>query len=248
MSPLNPQSRNAVLGGIAAVLAIGLVLLLLWRQTEKIPEIPPAPAESVAAEGFTLFDVGYQTPLTQSLLNHLNSQLGSHAVERRVPIDLTLNYPGFLEENFKELNALNQKLNPSGKARVEHNALKFSYRYARKKNIPFDYIEMIFSGYSHTPAILRVRTRQTGLDLAEALTRKYGPAQTLEWTSKSGRTLWWQEKSGMLFLSEATDRSGILIYEISIYYVDTIEKLLLAEEEELRQKQTERRRKGETAL
>jgi hypothetical protein len=107
---------------------------------------------------------------------------------------------------------------------------------------------MIFSGYSHTPAILRVRTRQTGLDLAETLTRKYGPAQTLEWTSKSGRTLWWQEKSGMLFLSEATDRSGILIYEISIYYVDTIEKLLLAEEEELRQKQTERRRKGETAL
>jgi len=248
MIPLNPQARNAVLGGIAAVLVIGLALLLLWRQTEKIPEIPQAPAESVAAEGFTLFDVGYQTPLTQSLLNHLNRQLGSHAVERRVPIDLTLNYSGFLEESFKELFTLNQRLNPPGRARVEHNALKFSYRYARKKNVPFDHIEMVFSGYSHTPAILRVRTRQAGLDLAETLTQKYGPAQTIEWKSGNGRTDWWQEKTGMLFLSEATDRSGIRIYEISIYYVDTIENLLLAEEEELRKKQTERRRKGETAL
>lgn len=248
MSPLNPQFRNAVLGGIAAVLVIGLALLLLWRQTEKIPEIPRAPAESVAAEGFTLFDVGYRTPLSQSLLNRLDSQLGSHAVERRVPIDLSLNYSGFLKESFNELHALNQKLNPPGRARVEHNALKFSYRYARKKNVPFDHIEMIFSGYSRTPAILKVRTRQGGLDLAETLTQKYGPAQTLEWKSKNGRTLWWQEKTNMLFLSEAMDRSGILIYEISIYYVDTIEKLLLAEEEELRRKQTERRRKGETAL
>lgn len=230
------------------MLAIGLALLLLWRQTEKIPEIPQAPAESVAAGGFTLFDVGYQTPLTQSLLNHLNRQLGSHAVERRVPIDLTLNYSGFLEESFEELHALNQRLNPPGRARVEHNALKFSYRYARKKNVPFDHIEMVFSGYSHTPAILRVRTRQAGLDLAETLTQKYGPAQTIEWKSGNGTTLWWQEKTGMLFLSEATDRSGIRIYEISIYYVDTIENLLLAEEEELRQKQTERRRKGETAF
>ncbi len=118
------------------MLVIGLALLLLWRQTEKIPEIPRAPAESVAAEGFTLFDVGYRTPLSQSLLNRLDSQLGSHAVERRVPIDLSLNYSGFLKESFNELHALNQKLNPPGRARVEHNALKFLTVMRGKRTFP----------------------------------------------------------------------------------------------------------------
>lgn len=248
MIPQKPQSKQIVLTAIIAALALGLALLLLWRKTDTIPEISPAPAESVTAEGFTFFDVGCQTPLTEALLNRLDNQLGSHAVEHRVLIDLSMNYPGFLEDNFRELHGLNQKLNPAEGTRVEHNALKLSYRYARKKNIPFDYVELIFSGYSLTPAVLKVRSKQPGLDLAETLTQKYGPAQTIQWTSKSGKTLWWQEKAGMLFLSEVTDRTGIEITEISIYYIDTIKKLLATEQEEIRRKDTERRRKGETAF
>ena len=108
------------------------------------------------SDSFTFFNLSKQSILSKSVRSDLNQKLGRDATEYRSIIDLDINYYGFLQKYFPSLYELNQNLNSPAGERIEHNTVKLMYRYARKENIPFDYVELVFSNYSQHPLLFRI--------------------------------------------------------------------------------------------
>jgi hypothetical protein len=129
---------------LAAILAVMTVACGEKEATEKRAANP-------APESFTFFELGSNSVLSKAVRKNLAARLGRDAIEHRSVLDLEINYPGFLKAHFPHLDQLNQKLNSPPRERIEHNTIKLMYRYAQNKNVPFDYVELIFSNYTQTP-------------------------------------------------------------------------------------------------
>ena len=123
-----------------SALVMGLTLLMFFSCGEKKE---PATEQRVQtqSDSFTFFDLGKNSKLSKSIRSDLRQRLGRDAIEGRGIIDLEINYYGFLEQYFSSLNELNRELNSPAGERIEHNIVKLMFRYARKENLPFDYIE-----------------------------------------------------------------------------------------------------------
>jgi hypothetical protein len=221
------------LSGLAAV------MLLSCSTDDQSPDYSQS-----QTEGITFFDVGADTVFSDALRDRLRKNLGPDAIAYRSTIDLEFNAKGFLQRQFPVLYDLNQRLNTPAGERVEHDTVKLMYRYAVKENLPFSYVDLVFSNDSGKPLLIQVRSRDLS-GIIRTLEEKYGSPQTIDQPAEEGRFFFWSDHRDVLLVSIIPTWRGDKEYRLVIYYVDNLENLVAVEEKERRQKEEERRRAGE---
>jgi hypothetical protein len=206
---------------------ISIVMALFFLSCSPENDSPDADAIPRLPASFSFFDVGVNTPLSRELRNRLGGILGDAAISSQNIMDLRLNLePEFLESHFPRLDQLNRDLNfPSGE-RVEHNTTKMTYRYAVKKDLPFTYVELLFSKYTRMPLIIRVLFKTDTLDIRTSLEEKYGSPVEVPWRQENGRSLFWEKNGDFLFYCFVPNQFGIPEYRVTIYFTHRIASLL----------------------
>ena len=201
-----------------------------------------------SSAGFRFLDLNAASRLDDSLRRELREKLGSDAIWRRVPLDIEINYDGFLKEHFDELYRLNQRLNYAPRERVEHDITKLMYRFPQKKNLPFSYIELIFYNNGRAPLVFKIEAKRDGDAVVATLEDKYGPPGQITWNSGRDRALFWRKPGEIMIASIVADQYGQPEYGISIFFTDHIKSMVETEEEERRQLQKEKEKAGKTAF
>jgi hypothetical protein len=206
--------------------------------------------EDIQAEpkSFTFFDVGSNTRYSDRLRHQLRKALGTDAIERRSTINLEIEPKGFLAQYFPKLDQINSQLNFRLGERTFHKTIKLMYRYTFKKNLPFTYVEYIFSGYTQKPLLISIDSKQDLAEIQQTIERKYGPPQTIQLNADRHKIHYWQNEQDLFLMSIAPDRHGRLEYRIRIYYGDNLSALAKTEEAERNQKEKKRRQAEKTAF
>jgi len=230
-----------------AILIIVLIPVFIACSDSQEPDDSTAPA-AVMPESFTFFDLGINSRLNNKVRQELGNKLGRDAIEHRSIMDLEINYIGFLKQYFPDLNELNQRFNFPPGERVEHNTVKLMYRYATKKNVPFNYVELVFSNYTKTPIMFRINFRDDEAGIIKTLESKYGQPQVVSWKEENGKSMYWIKSSDFLIVSQVPDQFGNPRYQIAIYFVRNLEQLIAAEKEGRKEKSIERNQSGKTAF
>jgi len=230
-----------------AFLIIVLIPFLLSCSDSREPDDSTAPA-AVMPESFTFFDLGINSRLNKKVRQELGNKLGRDAIEQRSIMDLEINYKGFLNDYFPDLNELNQRLNFPPGERVEHNTVKLMYRYAQKKNVPFEYVELVFSNYTKAPILFRINFREDEAGIIKTLETKYGQPQVVSWQEENGQSMYWMKNGDFLIISLVPDQFGNPTYQIVIYFVKNLEQLIATEKGERKEKSLERTQSGKKAF
>ena len=228
-------------------LVMSLTLLVFPSCGEK-KEPARDPGVQAQSDSFTFFDLGKNSRLSKSIRNDLRQRLGRDAIEGRGIIDLEINYSGFLDQYFSSLNELNRQLNTPPGERIEHNIVKLMYRYARKKNLPFDYVELLFSNYSQHPLLFRINFKKDEANIVQALKSKYDDPRLIDWKNKGGQSMYWDKNNDILVVSLVPDQFGNPEYQISIFFVENIKALLKTESAEKEKQESQRAKSGKTAF
>jgi hypothetical protein len=232
------------IGRLCAVLLGLMAILLVGCSSEE----PPTRQGTQPPEGFAFFDVGETTPYSEALRERLKKSLGPVAVEYRNIIDLEVNWKDFLKNYFPDLNQLNDRLNTPLGERVEHNTIKLMYRYARNNDLPFDYVELVFSKASGRPLYIHIYSYKDITDVFRTIEDKYGEPTGIDLPQETGRSIYWVDKKNVLLATTAPIRRGGQLYRLMIYFFDNIEGLVSMEEKERQEKEKGRRRAGEKAF
>ena len=228
-------------------LIIVLIPILISCSDSQEQDDSTAP-DAVMPESFTFFDLGINSRLNKKVRQELGNKLGRDAIEHRSIMDLEINYKGFLQKYFPELNELNQKLNFPPGERVEHNTVKLMYRYALKKNVPFDYVEFVFSDYTKAPILFRINFRDDDAGIINTLESKYGQPQDVDGKEENEKSVYWIKNGDFLIISQVPDQFGNPKYQIVIYFVKNLEQLIDTEKKEQKEKSLEKTQAGETAF
>ena len=203
---------------------------------------------AVKPESFTFFELGTNTKLTEDIRKDLGKKLGRDAIERRSILDLNTNYAGFLKRHLPKINELNRKINFPPGERVEHNIVKLMYRYAQRINVPFDYVELVFSEYTKTPLLFKINFQMDETGIVETLKTKYGPPQVIDWKEENGKSMVWRKNTDLLLVSLVPDQFGHHEYQIVIYFVQNLKQLIEIEKNELKKREQQRAKSGERAF
>ena len=211
-------------------------------------EEPPEHIDSPTPEGFAFFDVGETTQLSDALRERLKRSLGPVAVENRNIIDLEVNWKDFLKKYFPELHRLNLRLNTPLGERVEHDTVKLMYRYARNNNLPFDFVEFVFSKPSGRPLYIHIYSYKDITDVFQTIEDKFGAPKIIDLPQEIGRSIYWADKKNVFLATIAPVRRGGQLYRLMIYFSENIETLVSMEEKERLEMEKGRRRAGEKAF
>jgi hypothetical protein len=245
--PLRINKVQCIQNPILLVLVFSLSLVFPYSCGEK-KESAKSRTAQVQSDSFTFFDLGKQSTLSKSVRNDLNQRLGRDAIEHRSIIDLDINFYGFLKKYFPSINELNQNLNFPPGERIEHNTVKLMYRYAQKKNIPFDYVELVFSNYSQHPLLFRINFQKDEANTVQTLKNKYGQPQLIDWKDKNGESMYWEKNNDLLIVSLVPDQFGNPEYQIRIYFIENIKAFLATETAEKEKAESQRTKSGKTAF
>jgi len=229
------------------ILIIVLIPVLISCSDSREQDDATASA-AVMPESFTFFDLGINSRLNKKVRQELGNQLGRDAIEYRSIMDLEINYKGFLKKYFPGLNEINRRLNFPPGERVEHNTVKLMYRYATKKNLPFDYVELVFSNYTKAPILFRINFRKDETGIINTLESKYGQPQVVNWQEENGKSMYWMKNGDFFINSLVPDQFGNPTYQIVIYFVRNLEQLIAAEKEGRKEKSIETNQSGKTAF
>lgn len=222
----SPASRPP---GRAAALALGCLFLFILSCGDG-GEPAGGPKPRPGPESFTFFDIGRNSMFSDSMRRELAERLGNDAIEYRSIIDLRINYTGFLSNHLPELDAINRQLNDPPGERVDHDVIRLMYRYARRRNAPFDYVELIFDGQSRRPLVFRLRFRVDETGTVESLREKYGEPETIRWKADGGESLVWRKERDVLAVSLVPDQFGTPVYHISLYFTENLEGMVASEQ------------------
>ncbi len=242
------NKKVQISAGIFFVLGIIVAVVIIFAGNDYTTGNSKSVPVLKSQEGFTFFDLGVDSELTDNIRDELRAKLGSVAVEKWITVDLGINYKGFLQNYFKTLDQLNQRLNSPPEERVEHNIAKLIYRYAQRKKVPFKYVELIFSGYTEKPLLFKISSKKEGAFIIDTIRAKHGEPKTIDWEQEEGRSLYWEKNKSFLIISILKDRYGDPEYHTVIYFTPNIEALLSKAEQVARQREEEIRKKGKTAF
>lgn len=243
-----PPRRNGLHLAVRPAAALALILLLLAIGCSADHEPDSAGPSAAAGEGFTFFELGAHSRYSEAIRRRLRDQLGNEAITQRSIVDLETNAPGFLSVHLPEIDALNRRLNDPPGERVDHDVVKLMYRYARQRNVPFDHVELIFSGFSQLPILFHIRFKADEAGTVEALRRRHGEPRVVDWGTGAGQSLVWRHEADLLVVSRVPDRLGEIGHRITFYFTANIEQMLRAEQEQREQRAIERRKTGKTAF
>jgi hypothetical protein len=188
-------------------------------------------------QSFTFFDIGATSEYSDATRRSLEKILGNDAISHRNMIKLEINDNGFLKRHFPELDDLNRQLNSRIGDRIDHDTVKLMYRYARKRDVPFDFVEIQFSDHSGHPLTIDIQFGEDRLGTISRLEEKYGPPKQVEREQGEGKTLFWQKNQDYLLVSIRPDQFGNIEHRIVIYFTKNLRELIRAE-------QADRRRLG----
>ncbi len=229
------------------VWAICLLILFFLSCSEKGESTDDQNVQS-QPDSFTFFDLGANSRLSQQVRDDLDQRLGHAAVAHRGIMDLEINYDGFLKQYFSVLDELNRDLNFPPGERIEHNMVKLMYRYARKKNTPFDYVELVFSKYTQVPLLFRIDFKKDEANIVQTLKSKYGEPQLIDWKANDGQSMYWEQNNDFLIVSLVPDQFGEHEYQIRFFFVKNIEVLLETERAEKEKESGQRAKSGKKAF
>jgi hypothetical protein len=219
------------------------LLMLLFLSCGEKKESTTEQNVQAPSDSFTFFDLGTNSRWSEKVHDNLSQRLGHAAIAHRGIMDLEINYDGFLKQYFSVLYELNRDLNfPSGE-RVEHNIMKLMYRYARQKNAPFDYVELVFSDYSQVPLLFKIDFKKDETNIVQTLKSKYGEPRLIDWKANNGQSLYWEKNNDFLIVSLVPDQFGKPEYQIRFFFVENIKALL---EHERAEKEKDQRAKSGT--
>lgn len=204
--------------------------------------------EQTQPDSFTFFDVGSTTLFSKSLRDQLGERLGSAAIEYRSIIDLDIEGKRLLPQHFTDVAELNTRLNSPLGERIEHNTIKLMYRYAGRKNLPFSYVEFMFSNYTKRPLFIKIKSKKDIADIIDTLKEKYGRPQMIPQKDTADRILYWKNNRDVFLVAVFTNRRGDLEYRMMIYFFDNLEELLATEEQERRVLEEKRKSAGKSAF
>ena len=230
---------------LAAVL-LGLTLsffVFACSSEEKV-----STGKQIRSDSFTFFDVGGATRFTKSLRDQLGDRLGTVAIEYRSIIDLDIEGKRLLPKHFPDVAELNTRLNSPLGERIEHKTIKLMYRYAGRKNLPFSYVEFMFSNYTKRPLFIKIESKKDIADIVDTLKDKYGQPQTITTKDTTDRILYWKNNRDVFLVAVFENRRGDLEYRMMIYYFDNLEELLATEEQERRALEEKRKSAGKSAF
>jgi hypothetical protein len=239
------DAGRCVLRAAAALMAAAAILIAAGCGAD------PPEERTVQAPGddhFTFFELGAHSTYSEAVRRRLRDQLGNEAISRRSIINLETTAPGFLAAHVPELDALNRRLNDPPGQRVDHEVVKLMYRYARQRNVPFDYVELLFAEISQKPILFHIRFKADEAGTVEALQRRHGDPQVIDWGSAGGQSLIWRREGEWLIVSRVPDRLGEIGHRVSFYFTANIEEMLDAEQEQRERRARERQQTGRTAF
>jgi hypothetical protein len=244
--PQRPRGPHIAFRPAVALALAVLLQLAIGCSADREPDSgSPAAAGS---ETFTFFELGGHSRYSEAIRRRLRDQLGNEAIAQRSIVDLETNAPGFLSAHLPEIDALNRRLNDPPGERVDHEVVKLMYRYARQRNVPFDYVELVFSGFSQAPLFFHIRFKADEAGTVDALRRRHGEPRVIDWEAGAGQSLVWQQEDDVLVVSRVPDRLGEIGHRITFYFTANIKEMLQAEQEQREQKAIERRKTGKTAF
>ena len=240
------NKRHRILKSILFALVLGFPFLILSCGDKKEPAKDKS--VQVPTDGFTFFDLNKNSRLSKGIRTDLRQRLGTEAREGRGILDLEINYYGFLDQYFSSLNALNRELNSPAGERIEHNIVKLMYRYARKKDLPFDYVELIFSDHSQLPLLFKINFQKDEANVVETLKSKYGAPTLIDWKIRGGQSMVWEKNNELLTVSLVPDQFGNPEFQIRIFFIENIKELLKIEKAQKEKREDQRAKSGKTAF
>jgi hypothetical protein len=238
---------------IFALLAIGLVVLTitigiaLTRPQRDIPR-EDAADKTPASEGFTFFDLNRTTVLTRSLRATLSQTLGADAIAHKNPIDLTVVDREFFRTQLPELHELNQVLNPPLRARREHDTTRLTYHRAQLRQMPFRYVELVFSKHSGLPLYFVINPSEDFETGIATLKSKYGQPQSITIDPQTPPVLIWEKAGDILVATTFPRRSGRTSQELRIYFIDNLKGFVEREAQARREQNQGTREAGKRAF
>ena len=233
---MKPQSLHpSVLGVVVAGFCILLVLACSGDSSD-------APQTQPTTVGFTFFDLTSQSRFSSDLRSALEKKLGSDAITRRSPLDLQIAPESVLEDHFPKVRSLNQRLNDSPRERIEHNITKLMYRYPTRKQLPFSFVELIFSNYTGKPLVFHTSAKKEGATVLQTLTDKYGEPQAAFWDNGNQKALFWRKPGELMVVYALRDRFDTPEYQVQLLFLDAIEELVLTEEQEREAREREKKK------
>ena len=241
--PIKWKHKTIIVYTFLSLLSISI--LISCSDNRESAETVPA---TVNPESFTFFELGTNTKLTEDIREDLGKKLGRDAIERRSILDLNTNYAGFIRKYLPKINELNRKINFPPGERVEHNIVKLMYRYAQRINVPFDYVELVFSEFTKTPLLFKINFQIDETGILETLKTKYGPPQVIDWKEENGKSMVWRKNTDLLLVSLVPDQFGHHGYQIVIYFVQNLKQLIEIEKNELKKREQQRAKSGERAF
>ncbi len=210
---------------------------------------PPEPPRSEkAVESFTFFDLGVNTRLSKEIIQNLDDRLGSHSLEERGIIDFSIQPTGALKNYFSALHRLNRQLNSPVGERIEHDIRRYMYRYAARRGMPFNFIELVFSGRSGLPLYFRIASIKGETGFLDTFHQKYGPPVVIKWPRVETEFLSWAKAGDRLIVSVGTDRYGAPEYHITIVFTRNLDRLLALEKSGRKKMQGKEVDSGNTAF
>jgi hypothetical protein len=153
-----------------------------------------------------------------------------------------------LQALFPRLHTLNQQLNYLPRQRIEHNTVKLRFRYATRKEVPFKYVELVFSNYTGKPLMFIVRAGVEGAAILESLKEKYGPPQRKAAGVPGAPVLYWQKDQDYLIMTSGQDNFGDAVYQFNFYFGGNLQVLVNAEIEERRRAAERKQKAGKQAF
>ena len=231
---------------IIAVLAGCLIQLILSCGDGGDSTHSATPRSKV--DSFTFFDIGRNSLYSDRIRSGLAERLGNDAIEHRSTIDLAINSTGLLRDHLPELEAINRQLNYPPGERVDHDLIRLMYRYARKKNAPFDYVELIFDGQSFRPLVFRMRFKVDEAGMVESLRAKYGQPDVIAEGAEHGQSLVWRKERDALVVSLIPDQFNEPVHHITLYFIENLEGLVASEQAAKERKAKEKARSGKSVF
>ncbi|MFZ7125845.1 MAG: hypothetical protein ACOWWM_06790 [Desulfobacterales bacterium] len=230
---------------LTALAAGGFVI---WRSGSGPPEPIRTPGTGDSDDGFTFFDIDAKTPLSDQLRDALKRRLGSDAIAYRMPFNIEFNRRAFLKEHFPNLFEVNSELNAPFGERREHDTVSLTYRRAQRMQVPFNYVELVFSNATRLPLFFKIEPAGVGPQLLDTLKEKYGDPQTIRQNEANAWTHWWEADSDYLIVTVEPDRFGDPRYRFFIIFTRNIEELIASEKTAGEQIRSQRRKAGESAF
>jgi len=236
----DPKTRSAL------QVLIGLSILLLVTACSSEEKIEPQQQER--SGGFTFFDVHHHTIYSKSLRDRLVDTLSSDAIEYRSTINLEIVQNGFLQQHFPTIGELNQRLNYPAGERIEHPTIKLMYRWSARKNLPFSYVELLFSQDTHKPLYVKIESIRDISDIFDALSEKYGQPSLLQLEQNRGEIRYWEDNRDVFLVAILSRRNERPLYRMMIYYADNLEEFIHTEEKKRQEKEEKQKREGRSAF